>query len=286
MNGRDKALQQSAIGTRTVVESIDHLRMTFGFASVRALTPIVETKLRNGEIPLRPLQLSVQPLSTLPVFVIVTIPMTFPLAAEAFSLQVKRHETASLCDEEIWSRVMQIIDELSPNDLLQTLRHIRTVLTETFGDQEDYSNGTYENMNADVSDDEAEENQVENIDNNINGTFHCRACGYLIFTPPEIIHGDTKTTSSAIQCTSYFLREKPTFIPDTAEGDNVDGQGNKIYCPHCTTKLGTWSWVGSRCSCSEWMVPSFQFIQSKLDQKLQLPCVAQAAVSALACTSS
>lgn len=266
MNGRDKALKQSAIGTRQVVESIDQLRMTFGFASVRALTPIVETKLRNGEVPLRPLQLSVQPLSTLPVFVIVTVPMTFPPPAEPFAFEVKRHESSAFCDEETWSRVLIMIEELSPNDVLQTMRHIVTLLTEAFG-FEDFSNGFSDNLNVDgdVSDDEAV--FAEDIEDYGNSTFHCRMCGYLIFTQPEIIHGETKTTLSTIQCTSYFLQDKPSFVPDTTESDNVDGQGTKIYCPHCTTKLGTWSWVGSRCSCNEWLVPSFQFVQSKLDQK-------------------
>jgi len=55
MNGIEKAALQRVLGTRTVIEDIDLLRILCGCSNVQMLTPIVETKLRAGSIPLKSL---------------------------------------------------------------------------------------------------------------------------------------------------------------------------------------------------------------------------------------
>ncbi|KAJ1665665.1 tyrosine protein phosphatase yvh1 [Coemansia sp. RSA 1813] len=41
---------------------------------------------------------------------------------------------------------------------------------------------------------------------------------------------------------------------------------NKIACPKCQAKLGSYSWAGAQCSCGKWITPSFQIHRNRVDE--------------------
>ncbi|KAJ1785866.1 tyrosine protein phosphatase yvh1 [Coemansia sp. RSA 2399] len=41
---------------------------------------------------------------------------------------------------------------------------------------------------------------------------------------------------------------------------------NKIACPKCLAKLGSFSWAGAQCSCGKWITPSFQIHRNRVDE--------------------
>jgi hypothetical protein len=51
-------------------------------------------------------------------------------------------------------------------------------------------------------------------------------------------------------------------------GKGEEAVSDKLYCGKCASRVGSWSWAGARCSCGQWVVPSFQFTSSKVDAKL------------------
>ena len=59
MNGIKKAEIQVARGTRPIVDELDAIRLACGFDKVHVLTPIVETRLRSGLLPPKPLKVAV-----------------------------------------------------------------------------------------------------------------------------------------------------------------------------------------------------------------------------------
>ncbi|KAJ1969914.1 tyrosine protein phosphatase yvh1 [Dispira parvispora] len=57
---------------------------------------------------------------------------------------------------------------------------------------------------------------------------------------------------SGAQCTSYFI-EPLKWIRGVMDGEH---QG-RIDCHKCGTKLGSYDWSGSACSCTRWVTPAF-----------------------------
>jgi hypothetical protein len=43
------------------------------------------------------------------------------------------------------------------------------------------------------------------------------------------------------------------------------GLEGPLSCPRCHSKVGTFSWIGIRCSCGSWIVPGFALLKSKVD---------------------
>ncbi|KAJ1990582.1 tyrosine protein phosphatase yvh1 [Coemansia sp. RSA 1358] len=41
---------------------------------------------------------------------------------------------------------------------------------------------------------------------------------------------------------------------------------NKIACPKCQAKLGSYNWAGAQCSCGKWIIPSFQIHRNRIDE--------------------
>lgn len=62
-------------------------------------------------------------------------------------------------------------------------------------------------------------------------------------------------------CSSVFLTEAPTWA------GNFDGNNGRISCPGCKSRVGSFSWSGSPCSCGKWVTPAFQFQLSRIDPK-------------------
>ena len=99
--------------------------------------------------------------------------------------------------------------------------------------------------------------------------YRCHQCRVGLFKSTSIIpHQATKERKFANkrqeyagaenECTSFFI-EKPTWL--NAEGRKADS----IKCPKCGYKLGHFNWIGSQCSCGEWVKPSFQIPKSRVD---------------------
>ncbi|KAJ1655730.1 tyrosine protein phosphatase yvh1 [Dispira simplex] len=65
---------------------------------------------------------------------------------------------------------------------------------------------------------------------------------------------------SSAQCTSYFI-EPLKWIRGVIDGEH---QG-RIDCHKCGTKLGSYDWSGSACSCTRWITPAFMVHKSKVD---------------------
>eukprot|EP00771_Trimastix_marina_P001922 gnl/Trimastix_PCT/3032.p1 GENE.gnl/Trimastix_PCT/3032~~gnl/Trimastix_PCT/3032.p1 ORF type:complete len:278 (+),score=9.08 gnl/Trimastix_PCT/3032:89-835(+) len=98
--------------------------------------------------------------------------------------------------------------------------------------------------------------------------YKCRMCRKTLFTDEDLVEhtkaqhpflrGTRATRPTQVQCTSYFLAELPW-------GDQCK-QGDRLLCPHCRAKLGSWSWAGQQCSCGTWVTPAFQIVGSKVDR--------------------
>lgn len=275
MNGKETVRRQLTSGTRPLVELMDRCRLNFGFGAVTSLTPIVETKLRNGEKPLRPLQLAINFLNSNPELVLVVqVPISFPNQQYALCWKLCTLETST--PPEIFRDLQEETDKLLSteleHDIISDIRAaIALVNQERFchllhkSTGQDLSDPVADVL--DISDDEVDpaevdvEQKSESDDSDASRFYTCRTCGYALFERPEITHYNP---SSA--CTSIFLSEAPDFIALSSED-----QEGKVYCPKCHARVGSWSWVGSRCSCSEWVVPSFQFVRSKIDEKNRRP---------------
>lgn len=88
--------------------------------------------------------------------------------------------------------------------------------------------------------------------------FTCKFCRAILFTSDDF---HPHSADEGELCTSYFVSDPPACVKSPEE---ING---KITCFNCDARLGKWNWAGSKCSCSEWITPSFQFIKSKIDAK-------------------
>ncbi|KAF3858853.1 hypothetical protein F7725_012054 [Dissostichus mawsoni] len=71
--------------------------------------------------------------------------------------------------------------------------------------------------------------------------------------------------SRDVQCTSYFI--EPVQWMEPALVGVMDGQ---LLCPKCSSKLGSFSWCGDRCSCGSWVTPAFQLHHNRVDEIRQI----------------
>jgi len=49
------------------------------------------------------------------------------------------------------------------------------------------------------------------------------------------------------------------------EGEQRGFLSGKLYCPKCKSKLGSFDWAGSKCSCGKWVTPAFQVQKNRVD---------------------
>jgi dual specificity phosphatase 12 len=110
--------------------------------------------------------------------------------------------------------------------------------------------------------------------------YECRKCRTPLFTTDVVVgHSDAddarghkgflgkkyhqqKLTSD---CSSLFL--DPSVTEWVGEQSSVGGNSGDLVCPvpKCGAKIGSWSWIGSQCSCGQWVNPSFKVLASRLD---------------------
>lgn len=117
-------------------------------------------------------------------------------------------------------------------------------------------------------------------------TLRCRKCRQVLATeseieehqPPEAESRQSKFIKTAPNsrriisveeasndCSHYFFSEPVNWMRNELEKGEIEG---KFQCPKCTTKVGGYSWKGSRCSCGKWMIPALHLQNAKLDKIL------------------
>ena len=116
--------------------------------------------------------------------------------------------------------------------------------------------------------------------------YSCRRCNEILFEYKDL-HQHSRDNNQSL-CTSYYLEEYPLLITSTLSLPSTDHLNHhewsnqpyltsttestnlkdKIYCHKCKSRIGSYSWSGSQCSCLIWIVPSFQFIKSKIDCRI------------------
>lgn len=63
-------------------------------------------------------------------------------------------------------------------------------------------------------------------------------------------------------CSHYFLKEPIRWMKEELDKSEIEG---KFQCPKCSSKVGGYSWRGSRCSCGKWMTPAIHLQEAKVD---------------------
>ncbi|XP_067109591.1 dual specificity protein phosphatase 12 isoform X2 [Osmerus mordax] len=106
-------------------------------------------------------------------------------------------------------------------------------------------------------------------------TYRCRKCRRTLFRESSLLTHPIGGGASSFsyrkclppvggdqsRCTSYFI--EPVQWMEQALLGVMDGQ---LLCPKCSSKLGSFSWCGDRCSCGHWVTPAFQIHQARVDR--------------------
>lgn len=111
----------------------------------------------------------------------------------------------------------------------------------------------------------------------------CKRCRFVLAYKKHMEHHDppdaesrqayfTKTAGTsrrivlrqlaAATCSHYFMAEPVKWMRAELVHGNIDG---KFACPKCESKVGGYSWKGSRCSCGKWMIPAIHLQAAKAD---------------------
>jgi dual specificity phosphatase 12 len=61
-------------------------------------------------------------------------------------------------------------------------------------------------------------------------------------------------------CSSLFIEPVEWMAPLL-----VGVKDGKLLCPKCSSRIGSFDWSGSQCSCGRWITPAFQVHKSKID---------------------
>ena len=385
MNGIEKAAIQRALGTRSVIEDIDQLRILCGCSSVQVLTPIVETKLRSGTIPLKSLHVRLDLNDTMNSsrrtrhhHTVVDNHHLYDKSSD--SSGVERSIDGDGIISDIFDIYLNIIYSIKQNNILinmkldwknmqcEILQELLDRYCQQISNKEDdqqvckkyrnliKKNNAVDDVNHDGDDDDDDNDINHNIgielvstvdvvkhimqlimelngendgNNKVNTTtddsvrdnhkrsstefdivdddedgidqevsdyiYTCRRCNQVLFTYNDL-HEHSLDGAIQSSCTSYYLEDYPNWIvstpvqppspslPSSSLIDHLDHHPqfsrqpycassmepslkDKIHCIKCKSRIGSYSWSGSQCSCLEWVIPSFQFIKSKIDCK-------------------
>lgn len=273
MNGMEKTQLQIDRGTRPIVENVDELRLTFGFDKIQMMTPIVETRLRSGLLAARDMKVTYHSKYGQ---IMITIPMGFPkipliIEYDGSSLvnidengedQAIKQEQMQCSIQEITSRKRQgETTEDNENIYISAKEALTSVLSQL---QELYPQKEDDGFTATASMTIEDDQDIGDIPITFYCCRRCRTCLFDTTALLEDHHGVNGVNAHSSRCTSLFVEEPPSYV-DVGDGTLQEG---KINCPKCGSRVGSWSWIGSQCSCGgEWIVPSYQFTKSKLDDR-------------------
>ena len=264
------------------MDELDKLRMTYGFDRVKVLTPIVESRLRSGHEPPRALKVEVPITSNLKA------EFTFQIGFPGLSADVVASWTQNPPDDIDGNILIAYTNEQKSTGIKSTLECIE-MLREMFsmekfplvnedgeadseeyeerekysdfkddinenirGKNEESTHGLLDEMNTNVH-----TNCVEFVDDSGCHIYCCKICSTVLFDTSQLHeHSAPKFGVNNFKCTSYFLDDPPSWLSLGGE------DGDKLYCLKCKTRVGSWSWSGSKCSCEAWITPAFQFVKS------------------------
>lgn len=103
-----------------------------------------------------------------------------------------------------------------------------------------------------------------------SSTFRCKQCRNTLFSTEDIeghqvalhqLRYARGAQTGRSRCTSHFLEQPQSWM------DLTGATSGKLYCPHCSSKIGSFDWSGSQCSCGTWVSPSIQILHSKVDEE-------------------
>lgn len=257
MNGIEKKQLQIDRGTRLLVENVDDLRCKYGFSAIQVQTPIVESRLRSGLVPLRPL-IFTYTLPSRSTAIQITVPITFPNQGHLSLAFIEGNGAEDVRFDGLKESLIEVIK--SATSLSSAMEEVLIAVT-------NYEK-TIDFRQADIVEDK-EINRVpsvirtedeELVDLQSIRFFTCRSCRYCLADTSQL-HEHSASISDP--CTSLFFEEAPSFL----HIKESDGDEGKLLCPKCEGKVGNWSWIGSKCSCNAWIVPAFQLVKSKVDVK-------------------
>jgi hypothetical protein len=279
MNGIEKKQLQIDRGTRVLVENIDEIRCKYGFDKIIVQTPIVETKLRSGLIPARPFIFSCEiPSNEESLKLQVTVPIEFPKKQLSFVILDSNENGV-----EEYKFLEEAVTADSVMSISQFMERIMEAIMERQqprgGDLSAVSSSSLSNVGLTSQEGSSEtlitdDHITEGMNLEAVEFYCCKYCRFCLSDSSELHEHSRKALSSSNMsslCTSVYLENPPSFlhlpvISANDENTNCIDEG-RLFCPKCEAKVGNWSWVGSKCSCGEWIVPSFQLIKSKIDVK-------------------
>ena len=108
----------------------------------------------------------------------------------------------------------------------------------------------------------------------------CRKCRRALFEAQHIVEHEPGVGQAAFEwrrqstllsavgggngspaCANLFV-EPMAWMEGTDDRYTLEG---KIQCPKCATKLGSFCWAGSQCSCGAWVAPAFAVHKKNVD---------------------
>jgi DNA-directed RNA polymerase subunit RPC12/RpoP len=284
MDGITKAKLQEEIGVREIVEDIDLLRMKLGFENVVVLTPKVEVRLRSAQYAQIPMKVSLNLGDSH------KIEIGFPRGFPSEPLQITALDDYGETDEHLTGLLSEYAsretteghslrnhsDSESADEssniyprALDVLAYFRERQPKPQPDQPNDAGAPSETPDAhDISIPPSSSAAQEHAPHN-DAKYTCMKCGTLLFKSEDLeTHEPSdrdmhRRGGQLIPCTSVFISAAPEFLDKSKLTEN----SGRIECPKCESKVGSWCWTGTQCSCGSWVIPAFQFTKSKIDEK-------------------
>ncbi|ODQ67180.1 dual specificity protein phosphatase 12 [Nadsonia fulvescens var. elongata DSM 6958] len=75
-------------------------------------------------------------------------------------------------------------------------------------------------------------------------------------------NGLLQNSSLAPECMQFYT-EPVQWMKEELDQGEYEG---KFSCPKCKSKVGSYKWHGSTCSCGEWVTPAIEISRSKVDE--------------------
>ena len=193
---------------------------------------------------------------------------------------------------DVVNYIMQVIMEVNGRN--NDNNRVTATADDSLGDDHKRNSADIDIVDDDDDDDEEEEDGDDNDQEVSDNIYTCRRCNQVLFAYNDL-HEHSLDRGIQSSCTSYYLEDYPNWIvstsqllpPPSSSPSSIDDHLNqhqvprqpycaspieaslkdKIHCLKCKSRIGSYSWSGSQCSCFEWVIPSFQFIKSKIDCK-------------------
>lgn len=270
----EKVIQrQIQAKTRPIIESLDNLRILLGSTNVQVLTPKAEIKMRTGSKAQIPLKVS----ATLQY---ISIEFSYSKLFPSEPIEIVSISNVDQCSNgkevDIPSLVTLLIEYVNHQDNVGNYCSAVDIVN--------YLNLRLSDVTDDIFSDEASKsvlpltmsiNSILNADtespeinaDSFRKIFTCKLCSCTLFNLNEVSAHSAYAFNECngnqfTNCTSVFLSLPPTWLEFI--GEELEG---KLYCRKCKSRVGSWSWIGKKCSCNEWISPAYQFTVSKIDCK-------------------